>query len=333
MKSLLKILYFLLFLVIVVLLAGLVLPKTSHIESSISINASPAIVFEQVNILKNWESWSPWYENDSSVIISYNDVSSGKGASYSWKSDDSGEGKLTITKSEPLKGIEALVDVGVRGNLVCSMEMDNTGKETKLTWAFDFTDAGYFERYFLFLFKKNMTTTINKGLNNIKKLSQELRLDRISEISIVDMPAQPVMCIIDSSSMDKIEGRSVELFKRLGAYLEKRNIQPTGPAFTIYYSRDTKGVCRYACCLPIPAKTWGWKEYSCVELPQGQAATLTHWGKFGSSKPYEAIDSYFREHNLRKANLTWEVRKNDPATESDTSKWETQLFYPVKQGF
>ncbi len=330
MKLLLKILYFLLILIILVLLAGIFLPKEGHIESSISIKASPEIVFEQINTLKNWEKWSPWFDADSTMIPVFNDIPSGDGASFSWESAGSGEGMITISESIPLSRIQTVIDFGIQGKSSTSFTLKEEQEETMLTWTFQNIDMGYFERYFMILFKKNILTTLNTGLLNIKKICQELRVDRISEVKLVDIATQPAMGIIDSSAINEMGARMAQTYSKLSIYFERRGIQPTGPAFTIYYNWNPKGLTRFACCMPISERTWGWKEYSYIELTQGRAVTLTHWGKYGTSTPYEALDNYITENNLRKGNIMWEVSKNDPSAEPDTSKWEVQLFYQVE---
>jgi effector-binding domain-containing protein len=331
MKSLLKILYFLVILVTIVLLVGLFLPKEGQIESSISIRATPEIVFEQINILKNWEKWSPWFTADTTMVPIYNEIPSGVGASYSWESLHSGNGKLSITNSEPFRALETLIDFGINGKSGTRFALTEEQEETRLTWTFENKELGYFERYFMILFKKNMLTSINKGLQDIKKISQEIKLDRISDVSIVDIAAQPALCIIDSTSADKVREKMSELYKKLSAYLEVRKMQPVGPAFTIFYKRDTEDIVRFACCLPISARTWGWKEYSYIELPGGKAATLTHWGILGTSKPYKALENYMNDNNLAMGDMIWEISKRDPSTEADTSKWEVQIYSPIKQ--
>jgi effector-binding domain-containing protein len=331
MKSLLKILYFLLILVILILLAGLFLPRNGHIESEVTIKASPKIVFDQVNTLKNWENWSPWLDADSSMKISYAGPDSGKGATYSWTSEHSGDGKLIITSSEPEKKIEALIDFGVQGKATTTWTFDSAEiKGTHLTWAFDNSDMGYFERYFMILFRKNMLTTFNRGLHRIKNISERLRLDRISDIHVVDLEARPSIGIIDSTSLEKMAAKMADMYSRLSIYLAKRSLQPTGPPFTIYYTWNPKGTSKFACCLPIAERTWGWKDYTFIELPQGKAVEVTHWGKYGTETPYLALDKYLQDNHLKKGSFIWEVYVNDPAAQPDTSKWEMKVFYPVE---
>ena len=42
-------------------------PKDFDVKRKIVINASPELVFKQVNNFKNWEPWSPWLEGDSTI--------------------------------------------------------------------------------------------------------------------------------------------------------------------------------------------------------------------------------------------------------------------------
>lgn len=67
------------------------------------IKASPEAVYNQLNVLKNWPNWSYWSTLDDKMVTTYNDIPSGKGASYSWKGDKNkvGSGTLTITESNP----------------------------------------------------------------------------------------------------------------------------------------------------------------------------------------------------------------------------------------
>jgi effector-binding domain-containing protein len=331
MKALLKILYIMLALLILILLAGIFLPRNGHIESDITINAPTEIVFDQVNTLKNWENWSPWYAVDTTMKFAYEGSNSGSGASYSWTSEHSGTGKLSIITSEKDKLVEALIDYGRGGKANTAFRMKNLGeKETELKWTFDTKDLDYFERYFVLLFKKNMLTNLNAGTKKIKQRCEILRLDRISDVQVIDLPAQPSIGMIDSSSLDKMEAKMTGLYQNLTTYLTRRNLEPTGPRFTIYYSWNPKGISKFACCLPVAEKTWGWKEYSYIELPQGRAATLTHFGKFGTATPYLALDRYLKNNNLKMGNYMWEVYQKDITSEPDTSKWELQIYYPLQ---
>lgn len=101
--------------VAVVLLAGIgylafkgsSMPDKLHIERSVVINAPADIVFKQVNNLKNWEKWNPWYELDPTQKLTYNDIPEGKGAMYGWEGNKNvGKGTMTIEDSRPNETVE-----------------------------------------------------------------------------------------------------------------------------------------------------------------------------------------------------------------------------------
>jgi len=132
-----KILGILLLLIIVALVAALFLPKDIHVERTATIDAPPAAVFNQVNQLKNWEKWSPWFKMDPDMVVSYNGNSAGKGASYSWEGPETGTGTLTITDSKPFNSISTALDFGDQGTGYGSWSFVDKGNQTEVTWGMD----------------------------------------------------------------------------------------------------------------------------------------------------------------------------------------------------
>lgn len=100
-----KILKYLLLLVLIVVIGGAIylatLEGTYDINRSKVINAPAAVVFDKVNDYKSWTEWSPWFELDPEVKLTYGDITSGSGASYSWHSDnkDVGAGSMETTEA------------------------------------------------------------------------------------------------------------------------------------------------------------------------------------------------------------------------------------------
>jgi len=77
-------------------------PAEYHVVRSMSINAPPSKIYEQVVRLQNWEAWSPWAKIDPNMVNTYTGPESGLGASHSWSgNNDVGEGKMTIIETTP----------------------------------------------------------------------------------------------------------------------------------------------------------------------------------------------------------------------------------------
>jgi hypothetical protein len=71
----------------------IIIPKTYHVERSITINAPREEVWSNVNSLHGLHSWSPWIEADPNVKITYEGQDGTVGAAYHWVGNsDVGEG-------------------------------------------------------------------------------------------------------------------------------------------------------------------------------------------------------------------------------------------------
>ncbi len=98
------------FLVVVATLLSLFLPGEWKTESSISIDATRKMIFQQLNKSKNWENWlnmSPKF--DETVTTEIGQTEEGAGAIQQWKSPDM-EGKVMIQNSQPENTVEYLID-------------------------------------------------------------------------------------------------------------------------------------------------------------------------------------------------------------------------------
>jgi uncharacterized protein YndB with AHSA1/START domain len=75
------------------------LPADYKITRSITIDAPPSKVFEQVNDFNNWKAWSPWLKLDPDAKVTI-EGAPGKDSTYKWVGNDQvGEGMMTLTES------------------------------------------------------------------------------------------------------------------------------------------------------------------------------------------------------------------------------------------
>lgn len=99
--------------VIIAILLVLILkqPDDFSISRSITIAASPQRVFEQINDLRKWETWSPWaklYPNSTAI---FEGAESGQGAIFKWSGNkDVGEGKQEIIESKTGELVRIKID-------------------------------------------------------------------------------------------------------------------------------------------------------------------------------------------------------------------------------
>jgi hypothetical protein len=93
-------------LAIVLLVAGFLIyagtrPASYHVERSAKVEAPAAVVFDQIDNLKAWSSWSPWDRMDPGMQKTYEGPERGVGARSSWSGNKKvGKGKMEITESQ-----------------------------------------------------------------------------------------------------------------------------------------------------------------------------------------------------------------------------------------
>ena len=90
--------------IVVLILVGLVLPMDYELERTVVIQAEPAKVHALVGDLKRWDEWTPWKEEDPTIVTTFGPTTTGAGASQSW-TGESGGGRLTFTQSDAMTGI------------------------------------------------------------------------------------------------------------------------------------------------------------------------------------------------------------------------------------
>jgi uncharacterized protein YndB with AHSA1/START domain len=96
-----KILLTLLVLVGVISALVLATPPDYKVTRTVTIDAPPSKVFEQVNNFHNWKAWSPWEELAKDATKTIEGPDAGVGAIYKWDGEKAGEGKMEILESRP----------------------------------------------------------------------------------------------------------------------------------------------------------------------------------------------------------------------------------------
>ena len=170
MKILKSLLSAIIIIIVVVVVVGLFLPTSYTIERSIVIDAPPSRIHEYIGDLKNWDYWSPWKEEDLTLVITHGEKTKGVGASQSWVGDN-GDGALTFTKDSSTEGIEydLVFDGGTyvcRGAMIYDPLEDG---ETKVTWTMS-GDMGtpFIGGYFAMMMDSMVGGMFDKGLSNLK---------------------------------------------------------------------------------------------------------------------------------------------------------------------
>ncbi len=330
--------------IVAVLLLGVIiafmLPRKVRVERTLVINAPADVIFNEVNTMKNWAKWAPWFRMDPEMEITYFGPESGVGAGYSWKSKNSrvGEGKVTIAASA---GDSILVNMEFtgKGAPTAGYTFHREDAGTKVTWTMQ-ADMGMnpVGRYVGLGMDKMVGPDFEKGLHNLDSVSQ-LEAKKVSEmpamqpfhVEIKSVPSQMVMTFRLTSSMDSFPAKFNAMFPVIQKAMAAQGMKQTGPEFAIYHVYSPEKV-DFEAGIPVDKKgnTIGVVVFK--ELPSCSAAVTVLMGPYNANMKtaHDKVQEFIQSSHKQMAGPPWEEYVTGPGTEKDSMKYVTNIFYPVK---
>jgi effector-binding domain-containing protein len=149
------------------------------------------------------------------------------------------------------------------------------------------------------------------------------------EFEMKEIEARPVAAIRTDTKPEKIGPVLRELLPELAAYLKDLGVAPTGPPFARYFEYRPDFVDMQA-GVTVPEPVTGRDRIKADELPGGQVAVTWHVGPYDTiSQGYDALHEWIHESGKEEGSAPWEVYWTDPEEEPDSSKWRTEICWPV----
>ena len=162
-------------LIVLYFLIAFFLPATKTLYRSTIIDKSAKNIFPLITDFNYYRQWNPWSEKEPEAKGEMSGEPGKIGHKWNWEGKKIGAGYLQIKKLEEGKF--------VRSDLIFTAPRKMTSEDlwkfeeieknrTKVTWE-HFTELGYpTERYFGLMLEKILGPDFEKGLKNLKKLSE-----------------------------------------------------------------------------------------------------------------------------------------------------------------
>ncbi len=333
MKILKKILLVFAVLIVVLAIIGWMMPSSLHIERSLNMKAPTASIFNQVNVMKNWENWSPWKAMDPEMKVTYNNIPSGNGASYSWVGEKTGVGKMTLSDVKENETIGTILEFEGQKEAMSGFRFEKEGEETKVVWYFD-SEIGNnpFMRLFWKMGVGMMEDTFDKGLASLSEAAEKnpVAATPSYNIEVKTMPASDYLFIHDTASIATIGQKLGMHYGVIGEAMQTQKLEQAGAPFAIYYS-ESETNWEMDACIPVSkaGKTSG--SIKTGKYPGGNMLVVSYMGPYeGTPAGHDAAHTYITANNLEIIGAPWEKYVTDPMTEKDSTKWLTEICYPVK---
>jgi effector-binding domain-containing protein len=335
MKILKRILLALAILLVIICAIGFMFPSKFRVERSAVINKPVAEVFAFANNMKNFNSWSPWFEKDTAALYTYEGPESGVGATQKWESkvDDVGNGSMKIVEVIQDKSIREELRFMEEGVAYAEYQFEALGDSTRMTWSLE-ADAGMnpLRRIMGKFMDKFVGPDFDRGMSKLNSLMSSMPSSAASawKAEVTTITPMHYMYLHDTASATTISQHIGAGYGVIGAAMKKQKLQMAGPPM-VFYLNDSQTIFEMNIAVPVdkPGKADG--KVLPGELKAGNAAVVHYSGAYDKVQgAYAALGMYVKENGKKINGPFWEVYLTDPGMEKDTTKWKTDIFCPVE---
>jgi effector-binding domain-containing protein len=305
-----------------------------HFERSIVINQRPAVIYNYISDLKNFNEWSPFYKMDTTAKYELVNGSTGVGATLQWdsKKSDVGKGKLTLSDLKPDSVVRMTLKMDDNERPGYAYYTINPeGDSTKVTWGMD-GDAGPNPLYRIMgaFMGSFMGKIFDQGLKDLKNNVENMETPREFKVEEVDVPAGNYMFVRDSANYKTISSRLGEDYGMIMQACGKQKLQIAGMPFAIYYT-ESDTAWAFDAGMPVDKKGKDEGRVKSGEMKAGKAIVVHYFGAYdGVGVAHKTADKYIASNNKKVIGAPWEVYVTDPGLEKDITKLQTDVYYPIE---
>ncbi len=305
------------------------------VSRSVEISSDPNSVYGIVSDLETWPEWSVWYLNDSTMTATYGEQTTGEGASYSWTSDNSGTGTLTIMSADPGKSITTKIEFEGMGTSDGYWTFEEKDGGTYLTWGFK-GEMPFFFRPMAAGMDIALGPDFEAGLENIREMA-EAGDSEFFTMDAMTFESRQYMGVtlegkISEMNSDVYANGYAQIMEYLGGP-DKAVGSISGPPFAIFHTWEPEQDL-YIMELAIPAITDlpGNETVVKGQSYEGTAIFIDHYGPYDQTgNAHEDIAEFIELNGYQYNGSPMEVYVTDPMEEPDTTKWLTKVIYPAKK--
>ncbi len=323
MRFLLKLLYFICVLIVLGLLLGFLLPDIGIAKASKNIKSLPTIINHQISNIENKLEWMPLKEIDPAMHV---EIVNDEYYYYKWSNKNNLSGEERILENNGNEIISKLSMNNYGTDAVSILKIEPKNGNQLVNWEIT-KKLNYLERYLFEFYSPYLEEIMDAGLDNLKHISEELRLNRVTPIEKDSLEGTYALMIKDSANYDSVYQKSRPILEELTKHMQRRKLEAKGRPIIMYSETPVEGkIVKFACGYPIEKRTWGWKEKECLYLPGGESIEITHNGLLKSTLPYKKIinTDIYKQNNK---GVFIERYENHPSNEPDTAKWERKIIY------
>ncbi len=341
-----KILKYLLFLLLIVIIAGSIYIATKDgtykIESSKVINAPAPLLFREVADLSNWKTWNAWSKIEG-MDMDVTGEPTGENAAINWHADQIRDGRIVTTAVIPYSRLQQAL----------TMQTIIGEAEGEITWTFTPEDGGTRVNWTLEgeqSFKEKLAFTVQdqdlsgvflpifeESLTNLEQnVIQKMEAYSINVDGVTEHGGGYYMYTTTASRLGEVNMRAADMIKQVRLYMEQNNISISGQPLIIYNQRDDRnGTTIFSTGVPTPSQVItpaGSEVLNGYLEPQKVVKTTLKGHHKNAAEAWESTYRYIEENGLivDPNGQPFELLITDPAEIDNPALWVTEIYIPVE---
>jgi hypothetical protein len=166
---------FLLSIILLLVVIGVLLPSSYHVERSIRIKHSSKVIFPYLNNLQKWSAWTSLNINkDYSLEQQFSGSSQGIGSELSYHGDKLGKGKIKIVDNEMNDHVSFSLLINNRFNTDGNIKIETISEnDSRVIITLD-GDVGFHlpNRYIILMMNNIAGSLFEESLNRLKMIAE-----------------------------------------------------------------------------------------------------------------------------------------------------------------
>lgn len=333
-KRILKVLLFVVLSLIILLgLITLLLPSGGRVVRGDTIPARPAVVFDQLNNLRTYVNWNPWFLSGPAWETDFSRPAAGAGAFYTWQhtGKTEGRGKFVITESRPDSLLAFHLELGKLPPMEGRYELlpADSGRATRIRWTLTM-DAGWkpWWRFWAGTMDRLMGPAMESGLVNLKVVSRQY--DQLSDIPLRQdtLSQQYVATIPDTCEQQQIFSRVASSLDEIRRFMAAVHVKAAGGPMAQFHVLPD-GRYRVNAGIPLEHEVAPQRRVAVLRRPACKVVMADYEGPYGGiSRVYQVLSKYKSLHAQNSPAPAWEVYP-DKLPQSDTTVCRVTVYCPV----
>lgn len=151
-----------------------------------------------------------------------------------------------------------------------------------------------------------------------------------NEFSIANVEAKTAIAIRDKCITNELGMKYDELFTELGNLMKSQSLEAASPSFSICYEFSSEMVDIEA-GIPVSGNPVSKGRINVIQTYGGKAVMKKHYGPYEKlHESWNALENHIKENNFQITGFPFEVYVVGARQTSDSSRWQTEIYFPIK---